>query len=1172
MKVTLTPREDDVSRMVNFVEGPQQHWPPAEPEGGPQFEEATEDIPLPEGMDFRTNRHADLKVCSDLQEWAKKVGTAFRNDASFEDLGLDLCDLLASLPSALGSFVREFCFKPSTRPPPGVLPPYDRKGDLLPIAPWLVSDKIPGVTDNNLCWVWALVVVHDFNYCTGWQKPICVPFADSLSSNQRDAITALAKVVDANVISGEKLGTLGEAKKLLASKKFDYSGKPVEYMEELVFEKVKPAWPKQGEAGVNSIMNYVSGETKRLLENPAELLLPFELMPEKSPRSKVRASDTEWYKLCAYAHKLGMMKVVDDNCIPRDRSGHLITNGAGAVKKEKVVGGKVQQCQRFISILVPTNAATTPIEGAQDTLPYIGTLCALMLEEDEMLYLDSEDLQSAFNLFSVPDQWLGYFAYSKKVDGQAFGLPAGKLVRPALSVVPMGWHSAVGVVQEAVRHLVFERAKVSRVTSVEKGKALPDSKSLSVVYLDNFDEITILKQVAEEFESTGEMTENHRRFNEVCDQDGLPRNLGKQLVKALSGGMQGGEFDGHRGILKVGSDKLRGFIKMSLGLLSSSKWSEFSLRHWTGKAAFCCAFRRVLFSQLGEIFQAIEESTKGDMVPPTAVVDEVLCFLISSIQAETELKIPLSEVISCTDASPTGGATAIATRFKKGEVKVPASQVLEETCAVCGTPFADVRGCGKYPCSRNCGARMCSVMCCFNHQEGGCCRGEMWTPLFGERFAGKNFPLTKACALTGVGIQPPLDKEIEGLPWEFFSQEGKQKLDDFENASELAVSHWAPECKTFSAARGRPITLSSGRRVAGPKALRSKENPWGLKSITKNEQIKVRQGNSMARRAITGCKDAFLCHRLASLEHPWNSHLWSTEEALELCETEGVFVTCYSHCCFGGRREKWQCLVHNCPELHEELHRPTCPGHVGLLEYSVREREDGSLAFDTEGEAEYPWQWCLAYAKGIKKALLKRCPWPVGLKDLTLENAIFSALKKATRGLQNDDIARVIAKQVYDMVSGMKPDSEADHLRWLIRHVSTRGCDIKIWSSKEDGTETFLTPYPGFMWLWKTVLSYKWKNEQHINVLEVSAFLVELRRRTRGPRSTGFKFINVTDSQVMFHVLTKGRSSSPRLNRLARRISALSLMGRVYAFHLWTISKWNFADHGSRRFQVISDA
>ena len=111
-----------------------------------------------------------------------------------------------------------------------------------------------------------------------------------------------------------------------------------------------------------------------------------------------------------------MMKVVDDGLVPRDRSGHLITNGAGAVKKEKMINGEIVACQRFISILVPTNSVTSPILGAQDTLPYIGTMAGLMLQDDETLLLDSEDLQSAFNLFAMPEAWLGFFAYSKKVE------------------------------------------------------------------------------------------------------------------------------------------------------------------------------------------------------------------------------------------------------------------------------------------------------------------------------------------------------------------------------------------------------------------------------------------------------------------------------------------------------------------------------------------------------------------------------------------------------------------------------------------------------------------------------------------------------------------------------------------------------------------------------------
>ena len=91
-------------------------------------------------------------------------------------------------------------------------------------------------------------------------------------------------------------------------------------------------------------------------------------------------------------------------------------------------------------------------------------------------HMESEDLQSAFNLFAAPAQSLPYFAYSNKVEGAAFRLQAGTLVRPALAVIPMGWHSAVGLVQEAVRTLMFERL------SVEKGTPLPASDTKAIVY------------------------------------------------------------------------------------------------------------------------------------------------------------------------------------------------------------------------------------------------------------------------------------------------------------------------------------------------------------------------------------------------------------------------------------------------------------------------------------------------------------------------------------------------------------------------------------------------------------------------------------------------------------------------------------------------------------------
>jgi hypothetical protein len=221
------------------------------------------------------------------------------------------------------------------------------------------------------------------------------------------------------------------------------------------------------------------------------------------------------------------MKPVDDDLIPRDRMGHLITNGAGAVLKEKQVDGRLVKCQRFISILCPINAVTVPLEGEQSTLPFIGSMTSIQLDEEEVAYLESEDLQSAFNLFAAPDQWLPMFAYSKKVDGAAFGLEAGKLVRPALATIPMGWHSAVGLVQEAVRCLVFERCGVPRSLSVEKNRPVPPGPDRAIVYLDNFDEIRVVQRVSQELsDESDSMSEYHRRFIEVCDQDGLPRSAG----------------------------------------------------------------------------------------------------------------------------------------------------------------------------------------------------------------------------------------------------------------------------------------------------------------------------------------------------------------------------------------------------------------------------------------------------------------------------------------------------------------------------------------------------------------------------------------------------------------------------------------------------------------------
>ncbi len=894
----------------------------------------------------------------------------------------------------------------------------------------------------------------------------------------------------------------------------------------------------------------------------------------------MRADEETWYRICKAAHQRGMMRPVRDEDLYKDVEGHYVVNGAGGVSKKKFVDGQEVDLQRFISILVPTNEHSLELPGEQDSLPYVGQLTGILLDETSDLYMYSEDFTSAFNLFRVPESWSVHFAFAKKVKGSAFGGSDEIMVRPAMAVIPMGWKSAVTLVQAAVRHIVFDKAKVPRESSVEKGRPLPetkDGKSLTVIYLDNYDELRCLKRLSDDSEKVEGQSEGQKNFNKVCDAFGLERNLGKQLIGSFSGAIQGGELNGKAGIIKVAPDKLKNFIGLSVGLLFSEVWQEFPLRHWTGKAAFVAAFRRPLFSVLQEVFDLIQMSVKGDVKPTREGMDElmVMCFL--SVQAETSLRATISKTVSCTDASPTGGGSCEATRFKDTGFDIPPKVEASEHCGQCEAAFQGREESRLYPCPRNCGARFCKLSCAWRHNDV-CVRKQFFAPKFGERFCGPNYPLSKAMGLAGLSVQEPLDKLRGGAEWEFFSDEGKEKLDEAEGDASLQLSHWAPNCRTFSRARGRPIWLKGkgkgkGKKgkVKGPQAVRSEAEPWGISKVSKDDAVKVRQDNKMARRALRGLKEGHSSGRFVSLEHPYSSYLWNTDEAKALMGHPGFFVSEYSHCCYGGRRVKWTRLLHNVRALHEALHKPVCEGHPDLLGYQVHQDEEGNLNFDTAEEAEYPWEFCKCYAAAAKAEMLKLLPAPVGSAELSLQNQLFTQIRGATRGLQDEGFVKFVCDGVLKLLETMNSGQEEEHLRFLMRHVGLRGTDVRITVGGDDlERREALVPYPAFRWYWKTILSYQWAETQHINVLEATAVLAELRRRVRDPTMLGKRFINIIDSMVVYFALTKGRSGSKRLNRTLRRIMAISLASRTTPVSLWTLSKWNFADKPSRRFEKTS--
>ncbi len=155
---------------------------------------------------------------------------------------------------------------------------------------------------------------------------------------------------------------------------------------------------------------------------------------------------------------------------------------------------------------------------------------AFTVGDDEELVIDSEDLTSCFNLFRLPKVWSGYMAFAKTVSGAVFGVGPGLRCYVGMQVVPIGWINAVAVTQTTVRRLVFGLSGVLEDSEVSKVKPFPQGDSISVVYLDSFDEVRKVQKGLSEVIS-GKASSRHDAFVATCNRLRLPLNQGKRLLE-----------------------------------------------------------------------------------------------------------------------------------------------------------------------------------------------------------------------------------------------------------------------------------------------------------------------------------------------------------------------------------------------------------------------------------------------------------------------------------------------------------------------------------------------------------------------------------------------------------------------------------------------------------------
>ena len=99
---------------------------------------------------------------------------------------------------------------------------------------------------------------------------------------------------------------------------------------------------------------------------------------------------------------------------------------------------------------------------------------------------------------------------------------------------------------------------------------------------------------------------------------------------------------------------------------------------------------------------------------------------------------------------------------------------------------------------------------------------------------------------------------------------------------------------------------------------------------------------------------------------------------------------------------------------------------------------------------------------------------------------------------------------------------------------------------------------------WRTIVSKPWLGSEHINALELRAALLAVHWALSHPSALNSRVYLLLDSTVAFFTLWKGRSSSPQLLLIMRKISALLLAGGIALLPGWVPSEVNPADAPSR--------
>ncbi len=154
---------------------------------------------------------------------------------------------------------------------------------------------------------------------------------------------------------------------------------------------------------------------------------------------------------------------------------------------------------------------------------------------------------------------------------------------------------------------------------------------------------------------------------------------------------------------------------------------------------------------------------------------------------------------------------------------------------------------------------------------------------------------------------------------------------------------------------------------------------------------------------------------------------------------------------------------------------------------------------------------------------------------------------------------------------GVDVDTTVEMLnRILLSRTNHTGSDVRI------STGEVLNPKAAVRqsieadwWKWEHVFRTKWKQRDHINLLELRGILLSIKFHVSHLRHSQARIFHLSDSYVCMSVVSKGRSGSRQLNRVLRELNGYLLAFGLYLIIAHVESSENPTDGASRNMEVL---